>query len=328
MSFSSDVKGELSRIEPGKKCDMLAEISGFLRVSASLRLAGGGRFSIVASTENPAIARHFKKLIKDYFGSTAKLEVSGSQMPGRSRGSSYRYSLTISPEEKSSQILRETGLLLIREGNDYFSDGIYFPIVRTKCCKKAYLRGIFLGCGTISNPLRSYHMEFVLSSPQAAQDLRKLIGSFVDLSANITQRKEASVVYLKRASYISDMLGIMGASTAMMEFENIHINRTARGEAQRMYNMDNANMERALSAAEEQVRLIRLIDQKIGLDNLSEPLRVVAQLRLEHPDAGLTELGELLDPPVKKPAVSKRFTKLKELARKLEEEPDLQYEDK
>ena len=320
MSFSSDVKGELARIEPKKKCDMLAEISGFLRVSGSLRLAGGGRFIIVASTENPAIARHYKKLIKEYFDSTARLEVSGSQMPGRSRRSGYRYSLTISPEEKSSQILRETGLLLIREGNDYFSDGIYFPIVRTKCCKKAYLRGLFLGCGTISNPMKSYHMEFVLTSQQVAQDLRKLIGSFVDLNANITQRRDNPVVYLKRASYISDMLGIMGANAAMMEFENIKINRGLLGEAQRMFNMDSAKIRRTLSASEEQIRHIRLLDEKIGLSNLSPQLEEVARLRLEHPDAGLTEIGEALDPPIKKPAVSKRFARLREMAEKLEQQ--------
>ena len=112
MSFSADVKAELARIKVEKKCDMLAEISGIFRVSGSLRLAGGGRFIIVASTETPAIARHYKTLIKEYFGSNARLEMEESQMPGRN---GYRYSLTISPDEKSSQILRETGLMLIRE---------------------------------------------------------------------------------------------------------------------------------------------------------------------------------------------------------------------
>ena len=212
MSFSADVKAELARIKVEKKCDMLAEISGFFRVSGSLRLAGGGRFIIVASTENPAIARHYKTLIKEYFGSNARLEMEESQMPGRN---GYRYSLTISPDEKSSQILRETGMMLIREGNDYLSDGIYQPIVSKKCCKKAYLRGLFLGCGTISNPNRSYHLEFVLTSEQVANDLKKLIGSFVDLSANVTRRKEDYIVYIKKADYISDILGIIGASQAL-----------------------------------------------------------------------------------------------------------------
>ena len=221
MSFSADVKAELARIKVEKKCDMLAEISGFFRVSGSLRLAGGGRFIIVASTENPAIARHYKTLIKEYFGSNARLEMEESQMPGRN---GYRYSLTISPDEKSSQILRETGMMLIREGNDYLSDGIYQPIVSKKCCKKAYLRGLFLACGTISKPNRSYHLEFVRTSEQVANDLKKLIGSFVDLSANVTRRKEDYIVYIKKADYISDILGIVGASQALLDFEGIKVN--------------------------------------------------------------------------------------------------------
>ena len=173
MSFSADVKGELARLEVKKQCCKLAEIAGFLRVSSSIRLAGGGRLGIVATTENAAIARHYKKMIKNYFGSNAGLAVGGSQMPGASGRN--RYYLNISPEEKSMQILRETGMMLIRAGDDYFSDGIYQPIVRSKCCRKAYLRGMFLSCGTMSDPRKSYHLEFVLDKEQTANDLKKLI---------------------------------------------------------------------------------------------------------------------------------------------------------
>ena len=231
MSFSSQTKGELARVVPTKKCCMLAEITGFLRVAGSLRLVGGGKFTIVASTENPAIARHYKTLIREYFGSNAGIEVGNSQVPGKARGSyRYRYSLVIRPDEKSLQILRETGMILIKEGNDFLSDGIYQPIIRNKCCKKAYLRGLFLGVGTMSDPRKSYHLEFVLNSSQVAQDLKRLIGSFVDLSAGLIERGEEHVVYMKRAEYISDMLGIMGANEAMLEFENIRIGRGLRRE--------------------------------------------------------------------------------------------------
>lgn len=315
MSFSSEVKGELARLKVVKKCDMLAEISGFLRVSGSLRLAGGGRFIIVASTENPAIARHYKTLIREYFGSSARLEMEESQIPGRN---GYRYSLTISPDEKSTQILRETGMLLIREGNDYLSDGIYQPIIGKKCCKKAYLRGLFLGCGTISNPNKSYHLEFVLNSERVAQDLKKMIGTFVDLSAHLTQRKGDYIVYIKKADYISDMLGIIGANQALLDFEAIKVNRSTRGEAQRISNCDNANVDRALTAAEEQIRNIQIIQDKVGLQSLSPSLRQIAEIRLEHPDASLGEIGEMLTPPVKKPAVSKRFAKIRDFAASLE----------
>lgn len=316
MSFSSDVKGELARRKITKKCCMLAEIAGFLRVSGSIRLAGGGKFSIVASTENATIARHFKTLIREYFGSNPELGVGDSQVPGR--GTSHnRYYLIIGPDQKSSQILRETGMMLVREGNDYFSDGIYHPIVKSKCDRKAYIRGMFLGCGTVSDPRKSYHLEFVLVSERNAADLRKLIGSFVDLSANISKRKSDSIVYIKRAAYISDMLGIMGAEEAMLEFENIKIQKELHGEAQRRANCDNANVDRVVQASEEQLRWIRIIDDAEGLSWLPGPLRDVALLRLENPAASLTDIGEMLDPPIKKPGVNKRFAKLRQIAEEL-----------
>ena len=319
MSFSSQTKGALARVVPTKKCCMLAEITGFLRVAGSLRLVGGGKFTIVASTENPAIARHYKTLIREYFGSNAGIEVGNSQVPGKARGSyRYRYSLVIRPDEKSLQILRETGMILIKEGNDFLSDGIYQPIIRNKCCKKAYLRGLFLGVGTMSDPRKSYHLEFVLNSSQVAQDLKRLIGSFVDLSAGLIERGEEHVVYMKRAEYISDMLGIMGANEAMLEFENIRIGRGLRREVNRISNCDNANVDRTLSAAEQQIKYIELIDAKLGLDNLDPVLRETAQLRLELPGASLTDIGEALRPPIKKPGVSKRFAKLKEIAESLD----------
>ena len=319
MSFSSQTKGELARVVPTKKCCMLAEITGFLRVAGSLRLVGGGKFTIVASTENPAIARHYKTLIREYFGSNAGIEVGNSQVPGKARGSyRYRYSLVIRPDEKSLQILRETGMILIKEGNDFLSDGIYQPIIRNKCCKKAYLRGLFLGVGTMSDPRKSYHLEFVLNSSEVAQELKRLIGSFVDLSAGLIERGEEHVVYMKRAEYISDMLGIMGANEAMLEFENIRIGRGLRREVNRISNCDNANVDRTLSAAEQQIKYIELIDAKLGLDNLDPVLRETAQLRLELPGASLTDIGEALRPPIKKPGVSKRFAKLKEIAESLD----------
>ena len=110
MSFAAETKNELARIEPEKKCCMLAEIAGFLRVSGSLRLAGGGKFKIVITTENPAVARHYKKLIKEYFQVDTELEVEDAPPPKKGR----IYMLAISPEMRSEQILRETGILMVR----------------------------------------------------------------------------------------------------------------------------------------------------------------------------------------------------------------------
>ena len=162
----------------------------------------------------------------------------------------------------------------------------------------------------------------MLTSEQVANDLKKLIGSFVDLSAHVTRRKEDYIVYIKKADYISDILGIIGASQALLDFEGIKVNRSTRGEAQRISNCDNANVDRSLSASEEQIRNIQRIEELVGLDSLSPGLRDVARIRLERPDANLGEIGEMLSPPVKKPAVSKRFAKIKALADSLEQKSE------
>ena len=318
MSFASETKNELARIEPEKKCCMLAEISGFLRVAGSIGLVGFGKFKIIITTDNPAVARHYKKLIQDYFGIETKLEIGEGKAVGKNRSSrKFSYSITIDADNRSEQILRETGILLVREGNNYISDGIYSGIVRTKCCKKAYLRGVFMGAGTMSDPEKGYDLEFVLESATMAADLKKLINSFVDLSCKVTERRGKHVVYMKKADYISDMLAIMGASSQVFSMEETRIKKEMVGSARRMSNCDSANMDRSIEASMKHIEAIKKIQKTKGLASLPETLREAAELRLENPDVSLTALGEMCEPSVKKAAISKRLKKIEERAVKL-----------
>ena len=318
MSFASETKNELARIEPEKKCCMLAEISGFLRVAGSIGLVGFGKFKIIITTDNPAVARHYKKLIQDYFGIETKLEIGEGKAVGKSRSSKkFSYSITIDADNRSEQILRETGILLVREGNNYISDGIYSGIVRTKCCKKAYLRGVFMGAGTMSDPEKGYDLEFVLESATMAADLKKLINSFVDLSCKVIERRGKHVVYMKKADYISDMLAIMGASSQVFSMEETRIKKEMVGSARRMSNCDSANMDRSIEASMKHIEAIKKIQETKGLASLPETLREAAELRLEHPDISIAALGELCDPPMKKAGINKRLMRIQEIASKL-----------
>lgn len=318
MSFASETKNELARIEPEKKCCMLAEISGFLRVAGSIGLVGFGKFKIIITTDNPAVARHYKKLIQDYFGIETKLEIGEGKAVGKSRSSKkFSYSITIDADNRSEQILRETGILLVREGNNYISDGIYSGIVRTKCCKKAYLRGVFMGAGTMSDPEKGYDLEFVLESATMAADLKKLINSFVDLSCKVTERRGKHVVYMKKADYISDMLAIMGASSQVFSMEETRIKKEMVGSARRMSNCDSANMDRSIEASMKHIEAIKKIESSVGLASLPDSLREAADLRIEHPDISISALGELCDPPLKKSGINKRLMKIEEIASKL-----------
>ena len=310
MSFASETKNELARIEPEKKCCMLAEISGFLRVAGSIGLVGFGKFKIIVTTDNPAVARHYKKLIQDYFGIETKLEIGEGKAIGKSRSSKkFSYSITIDADNRSEQILRE--------GNNYISDGIYSGIVRTKCCKKAYLRGVFMGAGTMSDPEKSYDLEFVLDSANMASDLKKLINSFVDLSCKVTERRGKHVVYMKKADYISDMLAIMGASSQVFSMEETRIKKEMVGSARRMSNCDSANMDRSIEASMKHIEAIKKIQNTKGLASLPDNLREAAELRIEHPDISIAALGELCDPPLKKSGINKRLMKIEEIASKL-----------
>lgn len=313
MSFAAEVKNELSRIETEKKCCQLAEIAGFLRVSGSIGLAGGGRFKIIVTSENPAVIRHYKKLLHDYFDIETTLEVGEGSSVGKKRA----YNITIDSQNRSEQILRETGILLVREGNNYISDGIYDGIVKSKCCKKAYLRGIFMGAGTMSDPEKSYHLEWVCSTEALARDLRKLINSFTDLQAKEFKRGKSYVVYMKKADYIGDTLGIMGADTHSLLIENILVEKSVMNQANRLANCDNANLDRTVEAAMRQVKAIEKIEAVKGLSWLPDKLREMAVLRKENPEVPISTLGALCDPPLKKSGVNGRLKKIVDIASKL-----------
>ena len=313
MSFSSETKNELARIEPERKCCQLAEIAGFLRVSGSIRLAGGGKFQIVVTTDSPAVARHYKKMLQEYFRIEAELLI--GEAAALKKG--HTYMLTIDPEMRSESILRETGILLVREGNNYISDGIYDGIVKTRCCRKAYLRGIFLGTGSVNSPEKGYHLEFVCGSENLARDLRRLINTFDDLSAKITQRKDRYVVYMKNSQYISDTLAIMGAHSKVLEYEDVKIKKELVNQAVRMTNCDTANTDRTLDASQRQLEAIRRIEGTGSLDALPPKLRELALLRQYNPEASLTQLGEMMSPPLKKSGVNNRMKRILDFAAKL-----------
>ncbi len=318
MSFASDTKNELARIEPEKKCCMMAEISGFLRASGSIGLLGFGKYKIIITTENPAVARHYKKLLQDYFNIETSLEIGEGKSVAKTKNMrKYSYSITIDADNRSEQILRETGILLIREGNNYFSDGIYDGVIRTKCCKKAYLRGMFMGAGTMSDPEKAYDLEFVVASRAMANDLKKLINSFVDLSCKVTERGKKYVVYMKKADYVRDTLAIMGASNQVFCLEEIRIKKAMVNSAKRTVNCDNANVDRTIEASMTQIGAIKKIEKLKGLDFLPDKLAEAARLRLDNPEMSIAALGELCDPPLKKSGINKRLMRIEEIASKL-----------
>ena len=314
MSFASETKSELARITPKKKCCTIAEIAGFMRFAGRLGLAGGGKFRIAMTTKSNAVVRHYRSLIQSYFNVDTEIEVGRSES-AFDRGK--QYTITIGPENNSEMILREAGILMVREGMNTLSDGIYDGLIRTKCCRKAYLRGAFLAAGTVANPERSYHLEISTGTELLARDLRRLLNTFDDITPRIVERKKGCGVYLKAREQIADTLAIMGASGQYFAFQDVMMKKDLLNQAHRAENLDNANIDKAVRAAQEQVEWIRRIDEKRGLASLSAKLQEVAYLRLEHPDAGLEDLGQMLNPPLSKSGVNGRLRRLGEIAKGL-----------
>ena len=315
MSFSTDLKNELALVYPEKDCCRIAEIAGFVRTAGSV-LPGRGGFGLRLATDIPAVARHYKKLFKDYFRIDPVLTIGESDAPGRAgkSGKPRRYMLTVRYEDGGEMILRETGMLLVKGGGNSLTDGIYQELIKTKCCRKAMLRGAFLGSGSMADPEKEYHLEFTVNSEILANDLRRLIRSFVDLSAKVVKRRSKYVVYMKKSAYIADTLALMGAHTSYLEMEELFVRRQTLNKVVRATNCDSANVDRAIDAAEKQIAAIESLKARGLYDGLPYKLREIAEVRAENPEASLTQLGEMLDPPLKKSGVNNRLKKLMELA--------------
>ena len=172
--------------------------------------------------------------------------------------------------------------------------------------------------GSISDPRKGYHLEFVCTRPDKAEQLRSVIQGF-GMEAKIVTRKKYYVVYLKEGSAIVDLLNVCGAPISLMNLENLRILKEMRNSVNRRVNCETANITKTVNAATRQIEDIKYLRDYYGFRNLPENLRQMAEVRLENPDAPLKELGEYLNPPVGKSGVNHRLRKLSELADNMRE---------
>ena len=315
MSFSSTAKEELIRLPLEKECCMLAELSALTQTSGSLGFMGGGRFSVTYQVENMALARRIFTILKKALGLAPQLHfVEHARLGGRRTSV-----LTVEGQDAQRLLI---ALNMMEAGEDgsvsLRRTSPRVPISR-QCCRKAFLRGAFLGAGSITNPDRSYHFEWVAGDENLCSGIEKNLEKF-GLPAHHHTRKGQLVVYLKGAQQIVDVLALMGASGAVMDLENIRITKQIRGEANRANNCDEHNGERLINASMEQIRAITMLKVEHRLDDLPRGLQEIARLRLENTEMSLVELGQLMDPPVGKSGVNHRMRRLMEAAAQLQQE--------
>lgn len=286
MSFSSEVKEELSKhISAARHCQ-LAELAALLNFGGFYGRDADGNYTIGFQIENEAAYRKGFTLLKKTYNIDTGVMVS---------------------EDRIREILQKIGDL---------NEPVSSLLIKNSCCQRAFLRGAFLCIGSMSDPQKSYHLEFVCTDEHKAEQLQSIIQGF-GIDAKIVVRKKYYVVYLKEGSGIVDLLNVCEAHVALMKFENLRIVKEMRNSINRRVNCETANISKTVNAATRQIEDIEYIRDHYGFRNLPESLRQMAEVRLENPDAPLKELGEYLSPPVGKSGVNHRLRKLSELAEKL-----------
>lgn len=198
----------------------------------------------------------------------------------------------------------------LKDGNKDIS------FLKKTCCKRSFLRGAFEAGGMINSPKGDYHFEIKCYSLYQAELLCELMREF-NIDGKISNRRGRYIVYLKDADLISDMLNVMEAHVSLMTFENERIFKSVRGDVNRQFNCEMANLKKTVAASQMQCEAIKLIKEKVGLETLSPGLREVAELRLMYPEKSLSELGELMEPKLGRSGVNHRMEKIIETAEEL-----------
>lgn len=300
MSFSNDVKNELSRIETNEPCCDKAELLGVLRMSGAI-IIRGSNVGIHFSTENAALARRVLQILKNNYQVQTEVVITRSRRLKKNN----RYQVRVIPAPQVGRALTELQLLSVE------SD-LKNPLLSSHCCKRAFLRGAFLGGGSISRPSSDYHLEMVTENEDFADSIIKVMHSF-SLKAKLTDRKNDFIVYLKDGESITNFLSVIGAHKSMMDFENVRILKEMRNNVNRVVNCETANLNKVVKAAVRQVNCIKFIDEHLGLSQLPQGLQDTARLRLEHQDASLNELVEFAG-GIGKSGINHRLKKLQEIA--------------
>ena len=310
MSFSTEVKNELAHLPLPDRISARAEAAGLVRAAGSLKRSGGaadGLIGFVVATGNPAVARYAKTLLAEVFG----LETAVMAYATGGRVSAKRYLLSVPGSDAAMRFLAEVGVLEGEGGSLAFISHLLPALVQTKACRKAFLRGLFLGAGSVSDPERRYHFEISVRDAAFAADVRRAMNNFTGIRSGVYERRDRFVVYLKSSEQIKDMLGIIGADRHLLLYEQARMIRELKGAANRISNCDNANVDRALKAVVSQKKSIaRAQRQAGGIESLPPKLREAAELRLAHPEATLSELGAMFSPPVTKSAAAARFARI------------------
>lgn len=293
ISFSGNAKAEICRNLPAKPCCALAQSFGILLFCNSFCDDG-----IRIITESRELGAMLPKLFKKAFG------IAFDQAPEENAAGKLNFQIT--DPEKINLIMSAYGF----DVSDTLSLHINLPVVEEDCCKAAFLRGAFLAGGSVTDPAKGYHLEFSTTHGSVARECNSLMQEVLGLQPKTASRNGVCMLYVKQSDLISDCLTYMGAPVAAMGIIEAKLEKELNNKINRRCNCDDGNTSKVVEAAQEQLSAIRTLQERGIYQRLSPKLLQAAEARLENPEASLTELAEMMQPPISKPAMNHRLQKL------------------
>lgn len=309
MSFSGNVKDELAgHVNMARHCQ-IAELAAILQFCGEIAKNESGENVLYIRAENEAVVKKCFTLLRKTFN----IDTSTIKNDENCRLKLEHSTICVFDSELVWDIFQ--ALKLVGDNGIFygFEEPVNPLLIKNSCCRRAFLRGVFLCVGSMSDPAKGYHLELVTDNERKAFQIQQIIREF-ELDAKIIRRKKYFVVYLKEGSNIVDFLNICEAHVSLMQFENERIVKEMRNSINRRVNCETANISKTVNAAAKQISDIEKIRDRIGFSNLPQNLREMAIVRMEYPDASLKELGQYLVPPVGKSGVNHRLRKLGEIA--------------
>ena len=298
ISFSSAAKAEICRVLPQKKCCALAQCFGILLFCNSFGAKG-----IRIITESREFAQNLPKLFKKAFG------INFDSVPDEDTNGKLVFQIT--DPGKLAVVMSAYGF----DVDDTLVLHVNLPVVEDDCCKAAFLRGAFLAGGSVTDPVKGYHMEITTTHKSVAKETDALIRESLDFVPKTAQRGGGQVLYIKQSELISDCLTLIGAPVAAMGIMEARLEKELNNKVNRRCNCDDANTSKVVEAAQEQLSAIRVLRDRGIVAKLPAKLQQAIVARENNPEASLTELAAMMEPAITKPAMNHRLKKIVELAK-------------
>ena len=301
MSFTTNIKNEISNIEYSES-EKMAELSAILNIGVKIH---EDNFEIL--TENLSVARRIYKLIKDIYH--VEIEMDTSEVNTLRKNKLVSLKVT----EKIDLILND--LCILENGKR-----IYIPhnyLIDELKDKQAYLRGIFMMCGSINDPKTSrYHAEFVISNEETANEVNRLLNE-LHFNSKIIKREKNYMVYIKESEKISDFIKMLNATTSLFYYEDIRIYRDHKNMTNRLNNCEQANVDKMINASNEQLEMIKKLREIMDFDLLDDKIKTICIYKEKYPESSMSELAEIIssetEKPISKSCINHRFRKIKEM---------------